>query len=41
MGEVDIVEKFYDNNTEIEWNRLNGFKYEFEITQKNDEKVYE
>lgn len=33
MSEVDIVEKFYDNNTEMEWNRLNGFKYEFEITK--------
>jgi len=33
MSEVDIVEKFYDNNTEMEWNRLNNFKYEFEITK--------
>jgi len=33
MSEVDIVEKFYDNNIEMEWNRLNGFKFEFEITK--------
>jgi 2-polyprenyl-3-methyl-5-hydroxy-6-metoxy-1,4-benzoquinol methylase len=34
MSEVDIVEKFYDENIEMEWNRLNGFKYEYEITKK-------
>jgi 2-polyprenyl-3-methyl-5-hydroxy-6-metoxy-1,4-benzoquinol methylase len=28
------LEKFYDDNTEMEWNRLSGFKYEFEITKK-------
>ena len=33
MSEVDIVEKFYDDNIEMEWNRLNGFKFEFEITK--------
>jgi 2-polyprenyl-3-methyl-5-hydroxy-6-metoxy-1,4-benzoquinol methylase len=33
MNEVDIVKKFYDENTEMEWNRLSGFKYEFEITK--------
>jgi 2-polyprenyl-3-methyl-5-hydroxy-6-metoxy-1,4-benzoquinol methylase len=33
MSEADIVEKFYDDNIEMEWNRLNGFKYEFEITK--------
>ena len=33
MSEVDIVEKFYDDNTDMEWNRLNGFKFEFEITK--------
>jgi len=33
MNEVEIVEKFYDDNVEMEWNRLNGFKYEFEITK--------
>ncbi|MCL2158759.1 MAG: class I SAM-dependent methyltransferase [Oscillospiraceae bacterium] len=33
MSEVDIVEKFYDENSEKEWNRLSGFRYEFEITK--------
>lgn len=33
MDESIIVKKNYDDNFEIEWNRLEGFHFEFEITK--------
>jgi len=33
MDEVKIVKDFYDENPEVEWNRLQGFHFEFEITK--------
>jgi 2-polyprenyl-3-methyl-5-hydroxy-6-metoxy-1,4-benzoquinol methylase len=33
MDEVDIVRKYYNEKTEGEWNRLNRFRFEFEITK--------
>ncbi len=34
MSEVEKVKAFYDYNPEIEWNRLEGFHFEFEITKR-------
>lgn len=31
--EIKNVKEFYDNNPEMEWNRLDGFSFEFEITK--------
>lgn len=33
MDEVKIVKKNYDDNPEREWDRLEGFHFEFEITK--------
>ena len=33
MDEVQNVKKYYDDNPLGEWNRLEGFHYEFEITK--------
>lgn len=33
MSEVEIVKKNYDDNAEVEWKRLEGFHFEFEITK--------
>jgi SAM-dependent methyltransferase len=33
MDEVKIVKAWYDENSESEWNRLEGFRFEFEITK--------
>lgn len=33
MSEVENVKKHYDDNSLIEWNRLEGFHFEFEITK--------
>lgn len=32
--EIEIVKKNYNNNPQLEWDRLEGFTYEFEITKK-------
>lgn len=34
MDESEIVRKNYDENAEAEWNRLEGFHFEFEITKR-------
>lgn len=34
MSEADIVRISYDENSEREWNRLAGFRFEFEITKR-------
>lgn len=34
MSEVDIVKENYDKNSELEWLRLEGFHFEFEITKR-------
>lgn len=31
--EAVIIKEFYDSNPEMEWNRLGGFSFEFEITK--------
>ena len=33
MNEVEIVKQNYDENPQKEWDRLDGFRYEFEITK--------
>ena len=33
MNEIEIVKKNYDENPQKEWDRLDGFRYEFEITK--------
>lgn len=33
MDSVSIVKKYYDDNPVMEWERLSGFSYEFEITK--------
>lgn len=33
MSEVEIVKESYDNNPELEWSRLDGYSFEFEITK--------
>jgi 2-polyprenyl-3-methyl-5-hydroxy-6-metoxy-1,4-benzoquinol methylase len=33
MNEIDIVREYYNEKTEGEWNRLNGFRFEYEITK--------
>ncbi len=33
MKEIDIVKAYYDNNSQKEWERLDGFSFEFEITR--------
>lgn len=33
MDEVGIVKKYYDENALLEWNRLEGYHFEFEITK--------
>ena len=33
LSEVEIVKKAYDNNPAQEWQRLEGFRFEFEITR--------
>lgn len=33
MSEVEIVKENYDKNSELEWMRLDGFHFEFEITK--------
>lgn len=33
MDEVEIVKKNYDENSQCEWDRLDGFHFEFEITK--------
>lgn len=34
MHECETVKKYYDASSETEWNRLNGFRFEFEITKR-------
>lgn len=34
MSEVDVVKENYDKNSLLEWERLSGFNFEFEITKK-------
>ena len=38
MDEAVIVKKAYDDAPEREWNRLEGFRFEFEITKRKMEK---
>ena len=33
IDEVIVTKKYYDSNSEKEWNRLEGFRFEFEITK--------
>lgn len=33
MDESEIVKKNYDENAALEWGRLEGFHFEFEITK--------
>lgn len=33
MKDVDVVREYYDNGAEAEWERLNGFHFEFEVTK--------
>lgn len=34
MHECETIKKFYDAAPEAEWNRLSGFRFEFEITKR-------
>ena len=33
IDEVIVTKEYYDSNPEKEWNRLEGFRFEFEITK--------
>ena len=35
MSSADIVKEYYNQNPQIEWNRLEGGKPEFEITMRH------
>ena len=35
MKEENVIKKYYNQDPQKEWDRLDGFKYEFEITKKS------